>query len=131
MFDYELNCLISPELNEAQVEEVLKKIETVVANIGTKTAAEPLRQIKLAYPVKKKNEAFFLVLEFKAETDKIGELEKELKKEKNILRFLLIRKKQEKEKNVLLARKQKTAEDNKKESNQEKDILGEEIENLI
>lgn len=91
--NYELAFLISPDLTETEVSEFFNKIESLIKGQVTKKQ-EPTR-IKLCYPILKKKEAFICVLEFT--TDDLGNLQNELKKEKNILRFLLIQKLKEKQ----------------------------------
>ena len=94
--NYELAFLISPDLTETEVSEFFNKIESLIkAQISKKQ--EPSR-IKLCYPILKKKEAFLGVLEFSSED--LGDLQNELKKQDNILRFLLILKPKEKQRPV-------------------------------
>jgi len=90
--NYELTCLISPDLQEAEVGEFFKNIE-IKGEITKKI--EP-RRIRLSYPILKKKEAFLATIEFK--TEDLGTLQQDLKKQPNILRFLLISKQEEKQK---------------------------------
>jgi len=86
---YELSLLLSPDLKEEGVEKEKAKIEKL-----TKASFENPKKIKLAYPIKKREEAFLLSGEF--ETENISEIKKELEKEP-ILRFLLIKKERKEE----------------------------------
>jgi len=95
---YQLTYLISPELNLTEVEEFLKKIEDLVSKFGKILKSEKPERIKLSYPVQKKRESFLSFLEFEGEAGKIDNLKKELEKEKNILRYLLLKKKKTEEK---------------------------------
>jgi len=96
--NYQLTYLISPELNLTEVEEFLKKIEDLVSKFGKILKSEKPERIKLSYPVQKKRESFLSFLEFEGEAGKIDNLKKELEKEKNILRYLLLKKKKTEEK---------------------------------
>lgn len=87
---YELTLLLPPDLKEEELEKEKAKIEEL-----TKGKFENEKKIKLAYPVKKREQAFLLSGEFEAE--KIKEIKKELDKEP-ILRFLLIKKEKAEEK---------------------------------
>ena len=89
MQKYEATFLISPELSQEQLEDFLKNISSKIPE--KKEVVKPKRII-LSYPVKKKKEAFLLVLEFKKEAKEAPELKKELEKEKSILRLLVIKK---------------------------------------
>lgn len=92
--NYQLTYLISPELNLTEVEELLKKIESLILKFGKILKSENPKKIKLSYPIQKKREAFLNFLEFKGEVNQIDNLKKEVEKEKNILRYLLTKKKE-------------------------------------
>jgi len=96
--NYQLTYLISPELATAEVEEFLRKIESLVSKFGKILKSGKPERIKLSYPVQKKRESFLSFLEFKGEAGEIDNLKKEIEKEKNILRYLLIKKKETEEK---------------------------------
>ena len=91
---YELTYLISPELKEEEIGDFLKRIESLISKIGKISKSRNPEKIKLSYPIQKKKEAFLNSLEFEGEADKIDDLKKEVEKEKNILRYLLIKKKE-------------------------------------
>lgn len=90
---YELTFLISPELKESELKDFSQKIDSLISKEGKITKSEEPKKINLAYPIQKKNEAFLAISEFSAEADKIESLKKKLGGEKEILRFLLIKKK--------------------------------------
>ena len=92
MTNYELSYLISPELSQSELEDFLKKIESLVSKTGKILKSENPKKTKLSYPIQKKKQAFLNVFEFQAEKEKIDNLKKEIEKEKNILRYLLIKK---------------------------------------
>lgn len=92
---YQLTFLISPELVQEEGEVFFEKIEALIKEKGEILAKEKLEKIKLAYPIEKKNEAFLASLDFKTQEDEIEDLKRKIKEEKNILRYLLIKKKEE------------------------------------
>ncbi len=53
-------------------------------------------KIRLAYPVKKQKEAFLVILDFNLRTEKLKKLEKELRSENRVLRYLISTKPQPK-----------------------------------
>jgi len=89
MQNYELTCLLSPDLDEAGIEKIqeLIKVKSLLK--------ETPKKVKLAYPVEKQEQVFLLTREFQAEPKEILELNKILEQEKNIFRFLLIKKQKE------------------------------------
>lgn len=91
---YQLDYLISPEVSEKDTQDFGNKLKSLIESEGGSVIkTEILIKQVLAYEIKKFNEAFLASLSFNLEPEKIEELEKELKAEKNILRHLLIKKK--------------------------------------
>jgi len=93
MHFYELAYLISPELPEEELKSLQEKINSLIQK-GAGVLNEiklPIKK-KLAYPIKKQREAFLINFNFYLEPEKLGSLEKELKSEKKILRYLILAK---------------------------------------
>jgi len=92
MQTYELTYLISPELKEEELKDFSQKIGSLISKVGKNGKSEAPKRITLAYPIQKKRGAFLATFEFSAEPKEAENLKKELAKEKQILRFLLIKK---------------------------------------
>ena len=92
--NYELTILVSPELNQEEAEDFLKKIDSSILGIGEVLRSEKPKKINLSYLIKNRDKAFLTVTEFKTEPAQIETLKSQLEKEKDILRFLLIRKRE-------------------------------------
>jgi len=90
---YELTYLASPELSEAEVKELKQKINASVQNKGgiLDFSSEPFK-INLKYPIKKVIEAYLITLIFNLKQEDVQGLDKEIKTEGKILRFLLFSK---------------------------------------
>ncbi|MFH0739794.1 MAG: 30S ribosomal protein S6 [bacterium] len=117
---YELAYLISPQLDEAEVQDLAKKIEKTLGESGTILGSLEPKKIKLAYPIKKQEEGFLVSIDFTAEPKFILLLSREMEKEINVLRFLCIKKSPEKPEPIKaepLIKKTETKEEpeNKKE----------------
>jgi len=95
---YELAYLISPELKEEEAKIFYDKISSLLTKEGEVLKSQSPQKTGLAYPIKNKNEAFFADFEFELEVENLETLKKELEKEKDILRFLLINKEVENQK---------------------------------
>ncbi len=79
---YEINFLLDQE-NDSVVKGIFTKH-------GLRILSErPLQKIRLAYPIKKKNDAFFGSLQFALESSKLQLMEAELRLQKNIPRYLI------------------------------------------
>jgi small subunit ribosomal protein S6 len=96
---YELTYIANPDYNSEEITEVFKKITNFIIekNGSIEQEKDPVK-IKLSYPIKKKSEAFLITIIFNLSPDNIKELEKELKAENQILRYLIIKLKREKAK---------------------------------
>jgi len=94
MKTYEITYLISPESSTEDVESLQNKIKTFIQEKGgsINKANYPTKRI-LAYPIKKQREAFLADLVFLLEPLELVELEKKIKAEKQILRYLIVTKK--------------------------------------
>ena len=93
---YELTYLISPELNEEALEKMSQGINSLIAKNGKILRSLGPKRINLAYSVQDKQTAALATFEFQADPEQVETLKEELAKEKDILRFLLIRKKEAK-----------------------------------
>jgi len=94
---YELTYLISPELSEEELKNIQEKISSLIQKEGGVLNEINFPNKKgLFFPIKKQKEAIFADLNFYLEAEKLGNLEKELKSEKKILRYLILAKPQTK-----------------------------------
>ena len=89
---YELTYLISPDISEEELKIFQEKINSFLEEEGGKSEGLklPIRK-RLAYPIKKKNEAYLGILNFYLSPEKLEIFEKKLKKEPKILRYLLLK----------------------------------------
>ena len=99
MKTYELTYLITPDLSE---EETRAFQEKIIASLqeegGILTEAGIISKKRLAYPIQKKIQVYLAVLTFQLNAEKLVNLEKKLKAENQILRYIIITKVPRKEK---------------------------------
>ena len=129
---YELTYLINPDLSEEESKTFQAKINSLIADQGVLVEGNVILRKKLAYPVQKKDQSYMAVATFNALPEKIAELEKNLKDQKEILRYLLIIK--EKQKNLKVRphmAKRKSLAETKEPTNQEKKVELKEIEKKL
>ena len=88
---YESTFIVNAALDDGQIDAVIEKAKDVIAKNGGE-----LRDIakwgrkRFAYPIKKKNNGFYVVTEFSATGDLISKLERHFQLEENIIRYLTI-----------------------------------------
>ena len=94
MKSYELNYLISPDLSEEELNAFQEKINKWVQEekgiLGE--INKPQKRI-LAYPIKKMVQAYLSSINFQLNPDGLLNIEKELKNEGQIIRYLILFKK--------------------------------------
>jgi len=90
---YELTTIIDSNIPDNEHPEIIKKIkELITKNQGEIGLEENLGRKKLSYPIKKSLKGVFICLEFDIEPGTLKSIEKELKLNKNIIRYLIIKK---------------------------------------
>lgn len=86
---YQLTLLVKKDIDEKERKVLL---DSVVKNFE-KTLKEDLWGVReLAYPIKRQKEAYFAHYEFEAEPKNISSLDKNLKLNEDIIRYILVRK---------------------------------------
>jgi small subunit ribosomal protein S6 len=101
--DYETTFIINASLEDAQIETVITQAtEIITRNGGELSATNRWGRKRLAYTIKKKNNGYYVHLEYVAPGQVIPQLERMLLLDENILRFLTI----QLDKKALAAREQ-------------------------
>lgn len=88
MNDYALTILLKPDLDEKARGEL---IGSITKKIGQVKKEDLWGNRELAYPIKKQQKAFYAHFEFEANPGDISSLDKSLKLEEDIIRYLLVR----------------------------------------
>ncbi len=93
MRHYETAFLITPKLEEEETEKLIQKMADIVAEKkGKMVKIDKWGKKKLAYPVEKQNEAFYVFLHYEGEPDIPSELERTFRQTEPVLRYLTLRK---------------------------------------
>ena len=89
---YQSVLIVKPDLDEAQVDQVLEKITEFLAKYnGSFLKVEKWGKKRLAYRVKKSRFGYYINLYHTCESSKISSLELDLKLYDLVLKFLVIR----------------------------------------
>lgn len=91
MNKYETIFLITKEITDEKRQEVIDKFTDYLKENGTITNTENIGLKKLAYEIKKKNEAYYYLIEFEADPEIIRELERRYRITDEILKFIVVR----------------------------------------
>lgn len=106
MKNYELTFLISPDLSDERSAQSRDKIISLIKEEeGVLLEANILLKRNLAYPIQGKSEAYLASILFQLSPEKLSGLEKRLKEEKEIMRYIILA--ERKRKAVSLVRRRK------------------------
>jgi len=93
MKQYETGFLISPSLTEEETDKlILQMAEVVSRKKGKMLKEDRWGKRKLAYPLSKFEEAFYVFFHYEGEPDIPSELERRFKQTDHILRYLTVKK---------------------------------------
>lgn len=92
MSQYETAFLISPKLEEEETSKVIAQMADVISKGKGKMIKEDRwGKRKLAYPIEKFEEAFYVFFHYEGKPDIPFELERRFKQTESILRFMTVR----------------------------------------
>ena len=95
MTQYETAFLISPNLEEEETEKVITQMAKVISEKKGKMINEDRwGKRRLAYPIKKFEEAFYVFFHYEGDSEIPLELERRFKQTEEILRYLTVKKTQ-------------------------------------
>ncbi len=90
MRNYEVMFVIEPTLEEATKNATVETVQNIIAANGEVVKTDVWGMRKLAYPINKKEEGYYVVVEFKAEATLPYELDRRLKISDNVIRHIII-----------------------------------------
>jgi small subunit ribosomal protein S6 len=89
---FETTFIVNASLDDSLIDGVVAKVqETLTKNQGEITAVQHWGRKRLAYPIAKKNNGFYVSIDFTGPEDLITKLARFYHLEDNILRYLTIR----------------------------------------
>jgi len=92
MRDYELVFIIAPDGEDENIQDVVDKVSTwIQADGGEVTKVDVWGQRQLAYPIQRFNEGTYVLMNAQLKPDALNELERNLKLDTAVIRYLLVR----------------------------------------
>ena len=89
---YELIYILNPKLTEEEAEKKAAELKSMVGSKAETIVREDFwGKKKLAYPIKKHDNGYYVLIEFKADTQKVAEIDKDLRPRESVIRFLVTR----------------------------------------
>jgi small subunit ribosomal protein S6 len=91
MNQYELMYIISSDIPDSEEPALTNELTEFITKLGGEILnTENLGKKKLAYPIKKVRNAFYILINFKLSTDKLRELEDKVRMTPGIIRHLIL-----------------------------------------
>ena len=89
--EYELVLIVDTQLEEAEIDASVVKFEGVLTSGGAEIVKiDRWGSRRLAYEIRKRQQGFYVLIYFRAEGELILELERELRLDPTILRYLVV-----------------------------------------
>jgi len=83
--------LLDPNLQEEEISALIKEVQQTIANNqGKIIKVNQWGKRTLAYDIKNFREAFYVIIDFELEPENIANIEKSIKFEEKIIRYLLV-----------------------------------------
>ncbi|HAT82533.1 small subunit ribosomal protein S6 [Eubacterium pyruvativorans] len=92
MTKYELMFIIDPALDEEKKNAAVEKVQNLISSNGELGETDVWGMRKLAYPIDKKTDGYYVVIEFQAETDFPKELDRRLRISDDVIRHMVVNK---------------------------------------
>ena len=93
MTNYEIMFIIDPTLEEEKKNATVEKVQEIIkTGEGEVSNVDVWGMKKLAYPIEKKNEGYYVVIEFQAGIELPKELDRRLKISDDVMRHMIINK---------------------------------------
>ena len=92
MNKYESVIIVDPKLDEAGLKALEERYTKMINEHGKVESVENMGLKKLAYPIKKNEEARYALINFEAKPDFIVELERNYRITDEIIKFIVVKK---------------------------------------
>ncbi len=91
--DYEILYIVRPDLDDEQLGQAVKRVDTLIANLGgTSEKTDVWGRRRLAYEVGHLREGHYVLTDFQIEPARVPEMEATLKISDTVFRHLIVRK---------------------------------------
>ena len=91
MTNYEVMFILDPALEDDKKEAAVEMVKEIIAAEGEVGNVDVWGMRKLAYPIQKKNEGYYVLVNFESDAAFPAELERRFSINENIMRSIVIR----------------------------------------
>ena len=90
MKPYELLLIITPDHDESEAEALTENVRGIIENGGTLLKVDVWGKKRLAYPIRKRSEGYYVLFIFESAPSFIAELNQSLRVIESILRYMVV-----------------------------------------
>jgi small subunit ribosomal protein S6 len=91
MRDYELMYIVRPTVADDELTGATEKVDTIITNLGgTVTEKNPWGKRRLAYPIDKHEDGYYIVSKLQLDGARAHDLEEQLRISEDVIRHILI-----------------------------------------
>jgi small subunit ribosomal protein S6 len=92
MCNYEFTFIVRSDLEDEGMTAVVEKVGQFIADGGGQvTNVDHWGRRRLAYPIQRQKEGYYVLMHVQLDSQSIGELERNLKLTEEVIRYLLVR----------------------------------------
>ncbi|MDE0552793.1 MAG: 30S ribosomal protein S6 [Candidatus Poribacteria bacterium] len=91
MNPYELLLIITPDYDDSEAETLTNQVKGIIENGGTLLKVDPWGKKRLAYPIQKRSEGYYVLYIFESAPGFVAELNQSLRVIETILRYMVVR----------------------------------------
>ena len=90
MNKYELMFILDPAMDDASKEAAVETVKGIIATSGEVSDTDVWGLKKLAYPIQKKSEGYYVVMHFNAQPELPKELDRRLRISDSVMRHIIV-----------------------------------------
>ena len=90
MKPYELLLIITPDHDENEAEALTDQVKRIIESSGTLVKIDPWGKKRLAYPIKKRSEGYYVLYIFESAPSFVASLNQSLRVIETILRYMIV-----------------------------------------
>lgn len=90
MRQYETMVIIDAMISDDAIQAEIQKVNDLIVKAGEVVRRDDWGKRKMAYQIKKKTHGFYVIFYYKAETSVVAEIDRVLKHDENVLRWMTL-----------------------------------------
>ena len=90
--NYETIMIVNSNLEETAIKDTIAKISALISEHGTVESTEEWGKKRLAYPIKKQNEGYYVLINFSSNPEFINELDRIYNITDEVIKHIIVKK---------------------------------------